>query len=323
MSSCAGLMAWLWRLDLTALIQVAASWDWSTFLAALVGVLGYVIDGRTSRQTELRAVQVARAQAQFAELLTPLNITFQSMLHSLYTFVGTHLDADDATEFTSPDCVLRQQAVRWVWSDDDGLMQMRRPGGQPAATAYELPERLVARIASDPNLFKAYRCWVQHEWCPAVEAIAHQISASSHLMETIPSWRLRELYGPETPTGASDWDYTPRGLFLSWCEACAACLHGDLRAGGSPTPAPGGASSLAGTMATLPRSDRPSPFPSESTSTLSRDRRSSATSRGNSPASLKCTEVEAPVSTASGRLRSALSPYAQWKTANPRSRLAP
>ena len=209
--------------------------DLGTVLAAGIGVAGYILDARTSRQAEIRGLMVERARDQFEKLLVPVNVRFHSLMFSLYSFLGAHIDdafEDDLTfeedndeifgwdgdeEWTSADKVVRRRVVQWVWSAPDGIMKVR--DGQPRVTAaaYELPQVLMKNIRLNPmsDLAVAYRSWARHEWVPCVERIAESIHDGMHLMETIPSDRLAEIFGPKPPMG-SGWKYTPRGLFLSW-----------------------------------------------------------------------------------------------------------
>lgn len=199
--------------------------DLGTVLAAIIGITGYIIDARTSRASEIRSLQVSRAQSQFAELLTPINVNFHSMYISLYGFLLAHHDRafDQEPVWTSRDEVILKNASRWVWMEEGGLMQVEQVdklAKRPAAVMRELPEKLVAAIAADPKLAAEYRRFIRTEWVVCVDAIADRIKEASHLIETIPSGRLKQLFGTGSPIGSS-WEYTPRGLFLSWWLAYA------------------------------------------------------------------------------------------------------
>lgn len=151
---------------------------------------------------------------------------------SLFGFIGAHVDTafgpndSGEDEWTTRDAVIRRRVVHWVWRAPEGLMQQHRvsaDGRWPCAVSFELPSRLVEAIAADVNgpLGAAYRRWVRNEWVPSVEQIARRIDNASHFMETIPTSRLEKLYGPGNPIGTRSWDFTPRGLFLSWWLAYA------------------------------------------------------------------------------------------------------
>lgn len=194
--------------------------DLGTVLAAVIGITGYIIDARNSRASEIRGLQVSRAQSQFAELLTPINVNFHSMFLSLYGFLLAHHEQafEEEPVWTSRDEVILKNASRWVWMDEGGLMQVEQVeklGKRPAAVMRELPDKLFKAIEADPQLADEYRKFIREEWFMCVQAIADRINESSHLIETIPSWRLEQLFGTESPIGSS-WEYTPRGLFLSW-----------------------------------------------------------------------------------------------------------
>lgn len=197
--------------------------DWGTVLAACIGVAGYVVDARTSRASEIRALRVERARAQFAELLVPINVHFHSLLFSLYAFLDRHFDvafpgADRA--YTNEDGVVRRRCTQWVWQDADGLMHVtldHRPAGVP----HEIPETLETAIRKDPELAAEYRAWIVNEWLPSVERVEQRIDDAAHLMETIPTSQLATIFGPSPPMGGTSWEYTPRGMWFSWWAAYA------------------------------------------------------------------------------------------------------
>ena len=163
----------------------------------------------------------------------PINVYMHSLLFSLYSFIGTHAEAGDG-QWTSADAIITEAAHDWVWSADDGLLRLGAnrkdvERGRPCALPFELPTELSDRIRADPDgpLARAYRDWVRAEWEPTVKRIAELIRMRSQLLEPIPAARLTEIFG-EPPIGFRDWDYTPRGMFLSMWLAYSRGWDGTL-----------------------------------------------------------------------------------------------
>jgi hypothetical protein len=187
-----------------------------------------------SRQADARRIAASRRTEQ-ASFYVPINVYIHSLLFSLYAFIGEHGEHAGEQQWTSSDKVVSEAAHDWVWASADGLIRLGPDrklielGPRPCALPYELPAELSARIRAEPDgpLAKAYRDWVRTEWEPAVRRIADLIRARAQLMEPIPAKRLAEIFD-EPPIGFKDWDYTPRGLFLSMWIAYARGWEGTL-----------------------------------------------------------------------------------------------
>ena len=200
--------------------------------AAVVLIAGWAFEVEKGRQTETRRLAAVRRNEQTA-FYVPINVYMHSLLFSLYSFIGVHHAATDE-RWTSEDKVVSELAHDWVWAASDGLLQMGAnrtnvARGRPCALPYELPSALSEQIREEPNgpLAQQYREWARTEWEPTVRRIAELIRTRSQLLEPIPAARLAQIFH-EPPIGFKDWDYTPRGLFLSMWLAYARGWEGLL-----------------------------------------------------------------------------------------------